>query len=62
MFNLLKKLSRTTTDHQYPLMRDPLRNPKCYEMTDSERFAAIARSDELLKQRVEHHVPGYTGA
>jgi hypothetical protein len=62
MFKLLEKLKRPTTNHQYPLMRDPLRNPKCYEMTDAERFAAIARSDELLKQRVEHHVPGYNGA
>jgi len=43
-------------------MRDPLGNPRCYEMTNEERLAALARSDELLKQRVENHVPNYFGA
>ncbi len=59
MFNFLKTRQ---ANHQYPLMRDPLRNPKCYEMTDDERLAALARSDELLKQRVANHVPNYFGA
>jgi hypothetical protein len=61
MFKLLEKLL-SNNNHQYPLMRDPLRNPKCYEMTDEERLAAITKSDELLKQRTENHVPDYYGA
>lgn len=43
-------------------MRDPQRNPKCYEMTDVERLAALARSDKLLKQSMERHASGYYGA
>ena len=60
MFNFLKL--KQNANHQYPLMRDPLRNPKCYEMTTEERLAALARSDELLKNRVANHVPDYYGA
>jgi hypothetical protein len=40
MFNLLKKLGKTT-NHQYPLMRDPLHSPRCYELTDAERLIKI---------------------
>jgi hypothetical protein len=35
----------------YPLMRDPQRNPKCYELTDIERLAAVDLADQLLKQK-----------
>ena len=34
----------------YPLMRDPSFSPKCYELTDIERLAAIAKADKLLKE------------
>jgi hypothetical protein len=62
MFKLLEKLKSTTANHQYPLMRDPQFQPKCYELTDAERLAALARSDELLAKRVANQVPGYFGA
>lgn len=35
----------------YPLMRDPKRDPKCYEMTDKEREEAIKRVDQLLQKK-----------
>jgi hypothetical protein len=59
---LFKLFERSKNNYHYPLMRDPLGNPRCYEMTNEERLAALARSDELLKQRVENHVPNYFGA
>lgn len=39
-------------DHlSYPLMRDPKQNPKCYELTDLERIAAVELADQLLKEQ-----------
>lgn len=38
-------------DLSYPLMRDPLRNPKCYELTDVERLASVKLADQLLKEK-----------
>ena len=35
----------------YPLMRDPARQPKCYEMTEEERLEAVAQVAKLLEQR-----------
>ena len=49
-------------DVVYPLMRDPLRNPKCYEMTDQERKEALQKIDELLKDRETEQTQGYYGA
>ena len=38
---------------QYPLMRDPQRQPKCYELTDDERMKAVEKVDQLLKSRAQ---------
>lgn len=35
----------------YPLMRDPARQPKCYEMTEEERLQAVTQLAKLLQQR-----------
>ncbi len=47
MIGLLFK--STKTDHRYPLMRDPKRDPRCYEMTEQERLEAIQQLDKMLK-------------
>lgn len=31
-------------------MRDPARQPKCYEMTEEERLEAVAQVAKLLEQ------------
>lgn len=46
----------------YPLMRDPKRNPKCYELTDQEREEAVQRVDQLLRERALEQTHGYYGA
>ena len=46
----------------YPLMRDPLRNPKCYELTDTERLVAVDLADQLLKERDLENSEQYWGA
>jgi hypothetical protein len=51
-----------TQDHKYPLMRDPQRNPKCYELTDQEREEAVQRVDRILRERDSEHAQGYYGA
>jgi hypothetical protein len=48
--------------HQYPLMRDPKRNPKCYELTDQEREEAVQRVAELLRKKSEEVKHVYYGA
>ena len=48
---MIKRLVRQGANHQYPLMRDPQRNPKCYELTDQEREEANRRVDNLLRKR-----------
>ena len=48
---MIKKIFKKTNDHRYPLMRDPQRNPKCYELTDQEREEAIRRVDKILYER-----------
>jgi hypothetical protein len=35
----------------YPLMRDPACQPKCYEMTEEERLEAVTQVAKLLEQR-----------
>ena len=59
---MIPKLFRQLQNHQYPLMRDPKRNPKCYELTDQEREEAIRRVDEILRERTAEHEQGYYGA
>ncbi len=53
-------------DHHYPLMRDPLHQPKCYELTDQEREEATQRVDQLLRKRIaeqeDTHEHRYYGA
>lgn len=43
----------------YPLMRDPQRNPKCYELTDREREEAVQRVDRIIRERDIEHSQGY---
>jgi hypothetical protein len=58
---MIKKFFKTQ-DHKYPLMRDPKRNPRCYELTDKEREEAARRVDQLLRERTVEHSHGYYGA
>lgn len=59
---MIKRLFKKSPDHQYPLMRDPKRNPKCYELTDQEREEATQRVDQLLRERDTERTHGYFGA
>jgi hypothetical protein len=43
-------------------MRDPARQPKCYELTDQERAEAVLRTEQLLKERDREQSHGYYGA
>jgi hypothetical protein len=47
-----------TTQQGYPLMRDPTRQPKCYELTDKEREEAVQRVDQLLRKRTVESTQG----
>jgi hypothetical protein len=58
---LNKKLLQVDT-LTYPLMRDPARQPKCYELTDQERAEAVLRTEQLLKERDREQSHGYYGA
>jgi hypothetical protein len=46
----------------YPLMRDPKGNPKCYELTDQEREEAAQQVDRLLRERAAEQAQTYYGA
>jgi hypothetical protein len=46
----------------YPLMRDPKGNPKCYELTDQEREEAAQRLDQQLRERAAEQAHTYYGA
>jgi hypothetical protein len=46
----------------YPLMRDPKGNPKCYELTDQEREEAAQRLDQQLRERAIEQAHTYYGA
>ncbi len=59
---MIKKLFKPQPNFSYPLMRDPKRNPKCYELTDQEREEAARRVDQLLRERAIEHEQGYYGA
>jgi hypothetical protein len=57
---MIKKIFGTDT-LSYPLMRDPQRQPKCYEMTEHERIEAVKKIDALLKEKQLLSTPGYYG-
>ncbi len=59
---MIRKLFKTQPNLQYPLMRDPKRNPKCYELTDQEREEAVRRVDEILRERAAEQAQTYYGA
>jgi hypothetical protein len=46
----------------YPLMRDPKGNPKCYELTDQEREEAAQRLDQQLRERAAEQAQTYYGS
>jgi hypothetical protein len=48
---VIKELFQPQPNLNYPLMRDPQRSPKCYEMTEEERMAAVTEVAKLLEQR-----------
>ena len=48
---MIKKLFQPQPNLSYPLMRDPRRSPKCYEMTEEERLEAVTQVAKLLEQR-----------
>jgi hypothetical protein len=59
---VIKKLLQVDT-LTYPLMRDPARQPKCYEMTEEERLEAVTQVAKLLEQRRRDEVANtYYGA
>ena len=43
-------------------MRDPKRNPKCYELTDQEREEAVRQVDQKLRERAFEQAQTYYGA
>lgn len=59
---MIMRLFKVRNNHQYPLMRDPQRNPKCYEMTEQERKDALEKVEQLLKDRESEYSQGYYGA
>jgi hypothetical protein len=59
---MINKIFKSSTNHTYPLMRDPKRNPKCYELTDQEREEAVQRVDQILRERAIEQTHGYYGA
>jgi hypothetical protein len=59
---VIKKLFQPQPNLTYPLMRDPARQPKCYELTDQERAEAVLRTEQLLKERDREQSHGYYGA
>ena len=58
---MIAKLFQAKT-REYPLMRDPKRNPKCYELTDQEREEAVQRVDRILRERAAEQAQTYYGA
>ena len=48
---MIKKLFQPQPNLDYPLMRDPRRSPKCYEMTEEERLEAVTQVAKLLADR-----------
>ena len=48
---MIKRIFQPQPNLTYPLMRDPARQPKCYEMTEEERLEAVTQVAKLLEQR-----------
>jgi hypothetical protein len=59
---MIAKLFQPKPNLVYPQMRDPERNPKCYELTDQEREEAAQRVDQLLRERAVEQAHTYYGA
>ncbi len=59
---MIKKIFKPQPNLDYPLMRDPKRNPKCYELTDQEREEAVRRVDQKLRERALEQAQTYYGA
>ena len=59
---MIRRLFQPHPNFSYPLMRDPARQPKCYEMTDQERIEAVERVEQLLQDRNLENAHGYHGA
>jgi hypothetical protein len=60
---VIKQLFQPQPNLDYPLMRDPQRSPKCYEMTEEERLKAVTQVAKLLEQRRRDEVNNtYYGA
>lgn len=55
---MITKLFKLKKDLNYPLMRDPKRNPKCYELTDQERKEAVQQVDRILRERTAKQTHG----
>jgi hypothetical protein len=55
---MIDKIFKSLTNHTYPLMRDPKRNPKCYELTDQEREEAVREVDRILRERTIEQTHG----
>jgi hypothetical protein len=47
---MIKKLS-WFKQLDYPLMRDPARQPKCYEMTEQERIEAVKKNRSSIERK-----------
>jgi hypothetical protein len=58
---MITKLFKSKS-HNYPLMRDPKGNPKCYELTDQEREEAAQRLAQELRERAAEQAHTYYGA
>jgi hypothetical protein len=59
---MITKLFKPQPKFDYPLMRDPKRNPKCYELTDQEREEAVQQVDRVLRERALEQAQTYYGA
>ena len=58
---MIKKIFKSQ-NLSYPLMRDPKRQPKCYDMTEEERLQAVKVIAERLRQHTEESSNVYYGA
>lgn len=57
---MISKFFQPQPNLTYPLMRDPKRQPKCYDMTEEERLQAVERIKALKEKRLLS-TPGYYG-
>lgn len=59
---MISKFFQPQPNLTYPLMRDPRRQPKCYDMTEEERLQAVKEIADRLRQRTEEAANVYYGA